>query len=81
MNNSWAQEWLGNWAKKECDVHDRQGNHCPDEPVHYFEYKGKQVGLCERCYKNYQNGAFDESAQRKLGWYRLYIAQHAKCRH
>jgi len=86
MNYSLAQEnmspkdyktfYLGKWVAR-CAVHDNKGQHCPDEPVHYFEHKGKQVGLCKRCFVSYQNGAFDtESAKRINREDRLYIAQH-----
>ena len=61
----YQQLWLGNWSKPQCSVRDRQGNHCPDEPVHFFDYNDKRVGLCERCYIAFQNGAFDYSRQKE----------------
>jgi len=43
---------------RHCDVRDNQGNYCPDEAEHYFDYKGKKVGLCKLCYLNFINGAY-----------------------
>jgi len=88
MNYSLTQEnispkdyknyYLGNWVAQ-CSVRDNKGQHCPDDPVHYFEYKGKRVGLCKRCFINYQNGAFQyERVKRMAREDRLYIAQQTK---
>jgi uncharacterized membrane protein len=52
------QLWLGHWSAQ-CDVMDYEKKHCPEEPKHYFEYHGREVGLCERCYLNYLHGAFE----------------------
>lgn len=42
-----------------CAVQDNKGNHCPDKPVNFLEHNGKTIGLCERCFNNYQNGAYN----------------------
>lgn len=69
----YQQEYLGKFVAQ-CAVHTRKGEHCPDEPVRYIEFNGKKVGLCERCYQNYLNGAFDkERAKRIAVEDRLYI--------
>lgn len=49
------QEYLGEWVESRCDVRDGSGGRCPEKPEHFL---GKQVGLCRRCYLNYQEGAF-----------------------
>ena len=59
------QEYLGNFFKPECSVKDNSGRHCPEEPIHFLEYNGREIGLCDRCYSNYLNGAFDSRSQIK----------------
>ena len=67
------QEYLGNFVAQ-CAVRDNKSNHCPEVPVHYIERNGERVGLCERCFQSYQNGAFDKDrAKRVAVEYRLYI--------
>ena len=68
---TFRREFLGEWVAQ-CSVRDNKGKHCPDKPDHYFEYNGKEVGLCERCFEAYNNGAFDRP-KRNCGE-RLYIA-------
>lgn len=69
------QEYLGNFVAQ-CAVRDNKSNHCPEVPVHYIERNGERVGLCERCFQSYQNGAFDKDrAKRVAVEYRLYIGQ------
>ena len=60
------QEYLGNIRLKECYVQDNDNNHCPDNPVHFFEHNGNKVGLCERCYQNYLSGGFGERPNNTL---------------
>jgi uncharacterized membrane protein len=50
--------YLGNFGSQVCAITTNEGKHCPDMPEHYFEHNGKEVGLCNRCYENYQNGNF-----------------------
>jgi len=57
--------YLGKWVAQ-CAVHDNKGQHCPDTPVHYVEYRGERVGLCERCFLNFQNGAFDHERVKRI---------------
>jgi hypothetical protein len=65
--------YLGKWVAQ-CAVHDNKGQHCPDAPVHYVEYRGEKVGLCSRCFLNFQNGAFDQERVKGINREdRLYI--------
>jgi len=57
--------YLGKWVAQ-CAVHDNKGRHCLDSPVHYIEYRGEKVGLCERCFLNFQNGAFDQERVKRI---------------
>ena len=41
-----------------CEVTDLKGNHCPEEPTHEVEFRGKIIHLCDRCYANVQLGAY-----------------------
>ena len=59
------QEYLGNFVEQ-CSVRDNKGNHCPEVPAHYIERNGERVGLCERCFQNYQNGAFDKQRAKRV---------------
>lgn len=59
------QQYLGKFVIPTCSVTDGKGNHCPDEPKHFFEYHDKEVGLCERCYENYKSGCFDRRWQKE----------------
>ena len=68
---TFKREFLGEWVCQ-CSVQDNKGQHCPGKPEHYFEYKGKEVGLCDGCFQAYKHGAFD-STKRNYGK-RLYIA-------
>lgn len=55
----YKQEYLGEFVKPKCAVKSNSGKHCPDKPVHFFKYNGKEVGLCKRCYKAFWNGAYN----------------------
>jgi len=71
--NNFETMYLGKWIAQ-CAVCDNKRQHCPDEPIHYVEYRDEKVGLCERCFSNFQNGAFDYSRVRKIPREeRLYI--------
>lgn len=60
------QMFLGEWVHH-CDIIDNKGNHCPEKPEHFFEYRGKEVGLCKKCFILYKEGAFDSA--KKYGHY------------
>jgi len=66
----YEQLFFGKWVAQ-CAVHTKSGEHCPDAPEHTVEYNGKKVGLCKRCFTNYQNGEF--SRQKRYADDRLYI--------
>lgn len=57
--NQFKQEYLSHFEVS-CSVQDYKGNHCPSQPVYYFEHNDRLVGLCEACFKLYKNGAFDK---------------------
>jgi len=70
----YKHEYLGSWNVARCAVQDSSGQHCPDEPVHHFEHNGVTIGLCARCFINYQNGAFDKDRNKGIAREdRLYI--------
>ena len=57
-SREYEQMWLGNWVVASCSVNDNKGNHCPDKAEHFLEYKGEKVRLCDRCFKNFEAGAY-----------------------
>ena len=66
------REYQCEFVAPTCSVTDGK-RHCPDEPKHFFEYHGKEVGLCELCYGNYKSGCFGrrwqkENYGRVLSW-------------
>jgi hypothetical protein len=78
MNHNLAREYrrefLGNWDRTQCAVQDNKGQHCPDEPVHYLEHNDVTIGLCARCFLNYQHGAFNKDRAKGIAREdRLYI--------
>ena len=62
--NDFMTEYMGNFVVK-CSVTNHTGIHCPNEPKHFFEHNGKEVGLCDQCYKNYNRGYYDYKYQSK----------------
>ncbi len=68
----YRQEYLGEFVKPTCSVSDGHNNYCPSKPEHFFEYHGKEVGLCKDCYLHYLNGHFDKRFQKKNYGYTIY---------
>lgn len=59
--------YAGEWVSQ-CAVTDQNKSHCPDTVKHEIKYKGQKVGLCDRCYKNFQNGMYsNHKKMRELG--------------
>lgn len=42
----------------QCEVHDKLGNHCPNEVSHKFQFRDKEVHLCDQCFANVCSGAY-----------------------
>lgn len=42
----------------QCEVHDKLGNHCPNEVSHKFPFQDKEVHLCSQCFANVCSGAY-----------------------
>ena len=42
----------------QCEVHDKLGNHCPNEVAHKFQFQDKEVHLCGQCFINVCSGAY-----------------------
>jgi len=76
----YQQEYLGKWVVQ-CAVHNNKGKHCPDKPVHYIEFNSKRVGLCERCYQNYLNGAFNKERAKRIAVETAHNIPSAPCEH
>jgi hypothetical protein len=65
------QMYLGNFVRPQCAVKSSEGEHCPEEIEHYVEINGKEVGLCERCYRNYQERINNDAIRLRNEFYRI----------
>jgi hypothetical protein len=71
---------MGEFVARTCDVVNKKDEHCPNEPTRFFEFNGKEVGLCEPCYQNHRAGAFNPKTRFKAGNYEgLKIKGREKC--
>ena len=64
INPNFKQYYMGEFVST-CSVSDGNGEHCPNKPEYFLEHNGREISLCEICYKNYQRGYFDQCWQRK----------------
>lgn len=52
---------MGECARDVCSVASLKGEHCPEVPVHTVVFDGREVYLCEKCYKNVMAGVYSNA--------------------
>ncbi len=55
---------IGSWVKppkpnSQCCITDNNGNRCPEIATHSINYLDTVIPLCEKCFINYANGAYE----------------------